>query len=71
MNPISLKSKKIINVSEWLKINSQIYIYKFRYTGESGVSRIEDGYLKNPDSEKPIQVVKGSYSYIGPDEKVR
>ena len=42
----------------------------FRYTGESGVSRIEDGYLKNPDSEKPIQVVKGSYSYIGPDEKV-
>ena len=48
------------------------YIYEyFRYTGENGVSRIEDGYLKNTDSEKPIQVVKGSYSYIGPDEKVR
>ena len=47
------------------------YTYEhFRYTGENGVSRIEDGYLKNPDSEKPIQVVKGSYSYIGPDDKV-
>ena len=70
MNPIGLKSN-VFKVSESFQINFQIYIYKFRYTGESGVSRIEDGYLKNPDSEKPIQVVKGSYSYIGPDEKVR
>ena len=31
---------------------------------------MEDGYIKNPDSEKPVQVMKGSYSYIGPDEKV-
>ena len=70
MNPIGLKIKHV-KLSVSLQINFQIYIYKFRYTGESGVSRIEDGYLKNPDSEKPIQVVKGSYSYIGPDEKVR
>ena len=50
-------------------ITAGFYVYS-RYTGESGVSRTEDGYIKNPDSEKPIQVVKGSYSYIGPDEKV-
>ena len=49
----------------------QPYTYQyFRYTGENGVSRIEDGYLKNADSDKPIQVVKGSYSYIGPDDVV-
>ena len=50
------------------KIN--FLLTQFRYTGESGVSRIEDGYLKNPEGEKPVQVMKGSYSYIGPDDKV-
>ena len=35
------------------------------------MARKEFGYLKNADSDKPIQVVMGTYSYLGVDGKVQ
>ncbi len=44
--------------------------YDFEYVTGDGMTRKETGYLKNPESENPIQVVRGSYSYTGRDGKV-
>ena len=38
-----------------------------RYVTGTGDQRIEQGYLKNPESEHPIQVMEGAYSYTGSD----
>jgi hypothetical protein len=40
------------------------------FESENGISRTEDGFLKNPESERPVQVMTGSYSYTGPDGRV-
>ena len=38
---------------------------------ENGINRNEDGYLKDVGAKHPAQVMSGSYSYTGPDGKVR
>ncbi|TRY79397.1 hypothetical protein TCAL_05798 [Tigriopus californicus] len=42
----------------------------FEYEGGNGVKRNEEGYLKDPNSPNPIQVIQGSYSYPGPNGKI-
>lgn len=41
--------------------------YKWSYETENGIKAEEQGELKNKDSENPINSVRGSYSYTGPD----
>lgn len=41
-----------------------------RFETGDGVSRREEGFLKNVEGKKPIQVQQGTYSYTGTDGKV-
>ncbi len=41
--------------------------YAYEYITGNGMTRREEGYLRDPDSEAPVQVQKGSYSYTDTD----
>ena len=43
--------------------------YAYEYITGNGMTRREEGYLRDPDGEAPVQVQKGSYSYTGTDGK--
>ena len=42
----------------------------FSFESGNGIQREEKGFLKNPTSKNPAQVMSGSWSYTGPDGKV-
>jgi hypothetical protein len=42
----------------------------FSFESGNGIQREEKGFLKNPSSKNPAQVMSGSWSYTGPDGKV-
>ena len=44
-------------------------MFFFRYKTEEETRR-EEGFLKNVGSDAPIQVITGSYSYLGDDGQV-
>lgn len=41
----------------------------FRFQTSDGISRNEEGILKNPGTENEALEVKGTYTYKGPDGK--
>ncbi len=42
----------------------------YRYVTGNGMTRVEEGFLRDPDGEKPVQVQRGAYSYTGTDGQV-
>jgi hypothetical protein len=45
-----------------------VFLYS-RFQTSDGISRNEEGILKNPGTDNEALEVKGSYSYKGPDGK--
>jgi hypothetical protein len=51
-------------------VTSFNHVYKYlRFQTSDGISRSEQGVLKNPGTDNEALEVKGSYSYKGPDGK--
>ena len=46
------------------------FFFLSSFESGNGIQREEKGFLKNPASKNPAQVMSGSWSYTGPDGKV-
>lgn len=60
----------VIHLLRLTEKTNALFFIRYRYEGGNGIKRNEEGFLKDPTSKNPIQVIQGSYSYPGPNGKV-
>uniref|UniRef100_A0A182Q833 Uncharacterized protein n=1 Tax=Anopheles farauti TaxID=69004 RepID=A0A182Q833_9DIPT len=57
-------------ILRYISENIGIDGYRFEFATSDGTSRTEEAELRNPGTENEAIVVRGSYSYTGPDGTV-